>query len=92
MQDARELAQNLNIRFEIIPIKGIFDSFRSGLSEVFSALGEDVTEENIQARARGTLLMAISNKFGALVLSTGNKSEIGVVIVRSMEIWWAVWR
>ena len=78
VQDARGLAQNLNIRFEIIPIKGIFDSFRNGLSKVFSALGEDVTEENIQARARGTLLMAISNKFGALVLSTGNKSEIGV--------------
>jgi NAD+ synthase/NAD+ synthase (glutamine-hydrolysing) len=78
VQDARELAQNLNIRFEVIPIQGIFDSFRSGLAPVFSALGEDVTEENIQARARGTLLMAISNKFGALVLSTGNKSELGV--------------
>jgi NAD+ synthase (glutamine-hydrolysing) len=78
VQDARELAQNLNIRFEVIPIKGIFDSFRGGLAEVFSARGEDVTEENIQARARGTLLMAISNKFGALVLSTGNKSELGV--------------
>jgi NAD+ synthase/NAD+ synthase (glutamine-hydrolysing) len=78
VQDARELAQNLNIRLEVIPIKGIFDSFRSSLSGVFSSLGEDVTEENIQARARGTLLMAISNKFGALVLSTGNKSELGV--------------
>jgi NAD+ synthase/NAD+ synthase (glutamine-hydrolysing) len=78
VKDARELAQNLNIRFEVISIKGIFDSFRSGLAGVFSALGEDVTEENIQARARGTLLMAISNKFGALVLSTGNKSELGV--------------
>ena len=78
VQDARELAQNLNIRFEVVPIKGIFDSFRNSLSKIFSGLGEDVTEENIQARARGTLLMAISNKFGALVLSTGNKSEIGV--------------
>jgi NAD+ synthase/NAD+ synthase (glutamine-hydrolysing) len=78
VQDARELAQNLNIRFEVIPIQGIFDSFRSGLAPVFSALGEDVTEENIQARARGTLLMALSNKLGALVLSTGNKSELGV--------------
>jgi len=68
----------LNIRFEVIPIKGIFESFRGALAGVFSALGEDVTEENIQARARGTLLMAISNKFGALVLSTGNKSELGV--------------
>ena len=78
VKDARELAQNLKIRFEVIPIKEIFDSFRGSLAAVFSALGEDVTEENIQARARGTLLMAISNKFGALVLSTGNKSELGV--------------
>jgi NAD+ synthase (glutamine-hydrolysing) len=76
--DARELARNLNIRFEVIPIKEIFDSFPGALAGVFSGLGEDVTEENIQARARGTLLMAISNKFGALVLSTGNKSELGV--------------
>ena len=68
----------MNIRFEVIPIKGIFDSFQGALAGVFSGLGEDVTEENIQARARGTLLMAISNKFGALVLSTGNKSELGV--------------
>ncbi len=78
VEDARELAQNLNIRFEIIPIKRIFDSFHGALAKVFTGLGEDVTEENIQARARGTLLMAISNKFGALVLSTGNKSELGV--------------
>ncbi len=78
IQDARELARNLNIRFEVIPIGDIFESFRSGLGPVFAGLKEDVTEENIQARVRGTLLMALSNKFGSLVLSTGNKSELGV--------------
>ena len=73
--DARELARNLGIRFEIVPIGGIFESFRGELRTVFAGLKEDVSEENIQARVRGTLLMALSNKFGSLVLSTGNKSE-----------------
>jgi NAD+ synthetase len=78
IRDARELARNLNIRFEVIPIGNIFESFRSELRPVFAGLKEDVAEENIQARVRGTLLMALSNKFGSLVLSTGNKSELGV--------------
>ena len=76
--DARELAANLGIRFELLPITGIFESYRSTLRETFRGYGEDATEENIQSRVRGSLLMALSNKFGALVLSTGNKSELGV--------------
>jgi len=76
--DARELAKNLGIRFEILKITDIFESYKSTLRDVFGGRPEDVTEENIQSRVRGTLLMALSNKFGALVLSTGNKSEMGV--------------
>ncbi len=78
VDDARELATNLGIRFEIVPIKDIFEQYKISLSGAFTGLAEDVTEENIQARIRGNLLMAMSNKFGALVLSTGNKSELGV--------------
>jgi len=76
--DARELANNLGIRFEVLPISGIFYGFKETLAKVFQGKKEDVTEENIQSRIRGSLLMAMSNKFGALVLSTGNKSELGV--------------
>jgi NAD+ synthase/NAD+ synthase (glutamine-hydrolysing) len=76
--DAQSLAANLGIRFEILRITDIFESYRQTLREVFKGYGEDATEENIQSRIRGALLMALSNKFGALVLSTGNKSELGV--------------
>ncbi len=78
VDDARALAQNLGIRFELIPIGGIFDAYRDALRPVFAGRAEDTTEENIQSRIRGALLMALSNKFGSLVLSTGNKSELGV--------------
>ena len=78
IDDARTLAANLGIRFEVLPIGGIFEGYRQVLREVFAGRPEDVAEENIQARIRGSLLMALSNKFGALVLSTGNKSELGV--------------
>ncbi len=78
IDDARTLAANLGIRFEILPIGGIFDDYRATLNSVFQGRSEDATEENIQSRIRGSLLMALSNKFGALVLSTGNKSELGV--------------
>ncbi|HEX3738698.1 MAG TPA: NAD+ synthase [Terriglobales bacterium] len=78
ISDARELAKNLGIRFEILKIGDIFDDYKSTLHDVFKGYPEDVTEENIQSRIRGSLLMALSNKFGALVLSTGNKSEMGV--------------
>jgi NAD+ synthase/NAD+ synthase (glutamine-hydrolysing) len=76
--DARTLADNLGIRFELLSIDCAVEAYRETLKEVFRNQKEDVTEENIQSRARGTLLMALSNKFGAIVLSTGNKSELGV--------------
>jgi NAD+ synthase (glutamine-hydrolysing) len=76
--DACELAKNLGIRFEISKITDIFEDYKSTLRNVFKGHSEDVTEENIQSRIRGSLLMALSNKFGALVLSTGNKSELAV--------------
>jgi NAD+ synthase (glutamine-hydrolysing) len=78
IDDARTLAKNLGIRFELLPISSVFDAYRQTLRNVFAGCKEDVTEENIQSRARGTMLMALSNKFGAIVLSTGNKSELGV--------------
>jgi len=78
IDDARELAENLGIRFELLSISEICESYRDVLKPVFAGLKEDVTEENIQSRARGSLLMALSNKFNAIVLSTGNKSELGV--------------
>jgi len=78
IDDALGLARNLGIRFELIGINDIFESYRQALKGVFSGYKEDITEENIQSRARGGILMAMSNKFGALVLSTGNKSELGV--------------
>src|SRR5690606_28248867 len=76
--DARDLAENLGIRFETLPISNIVQAAESALSPVFNDLPRDVTEENIQARSRGVLLMAMSNKFGALLLTTGNKSEVSV--------------
>jgi len=78
IDDARALAANLVIRFEILPIGEVFDDLRKTLQPVFAGRAEDATEENIQARIRGTLLMALSNKFDALVLTTGNKSELAV--------------
>ncbi len=78
IDDARELASNLKIRFELISIQEIYEAARQSLAPVFDELPQDVTEENIQSRARGLLLMSMSNKFGALVLSTGNKSELAV--------------
>ncbi|MGC9450513.1 MAG: NAD+ synthase [Oceanipulchritudo sp.] len=76
--DARQLAENLGIRYETLPINPVVDGALDTLKPIFAELKEDVTEENIQARARGLLLMAVSNKFGALLLTTGNKSEISV--------------
>ena len=78
IDDARALARNLGISFELLSISDIFCSYRKVLQPVFAGKKEDETEENIQSRARGTLLMALSNKLGAIVLSTGNKSELGV--------------
>jgi len=78
IDDARTLAQNLGIRFELLSINPAYEAYRGILKDVFAGCKEDVSEENIQARSRGTLLMALSNKLGAIVLSTGNKSELGV--------------
>ncbi|HTS10609.1 MAG TPA: NAD+ synthase [Candidatus Limnocylindrales bacterium] len=76
--DARKLAENLGIEFLSLPIGGTFQSYRDTLAAPFGKRASDVTEENLQARIRGNLLMALSNKFGSLVLSTGNKSEMAV--------------
>jgi NAD+ synthase/NAD+ synthase (glutamine-hydrolysing) len=78
IDDARALATNLGMPFELIRITEIFDAHLKALKPVFAGRGEDVTEENIQARIRGSLMMALSNKFGSLVLTTGNKSELAV--------------
>ena len=78
VDDAAALATNLGIRYEVIPIDTIFQSYLEALGPVFAGLEPDVAEENIQARVRGGVLMALSNKFGALLLTTGNKSEIAV--------------
>jgi NAD+ synthetase len=78
IEDARAVAENLGIRFLVIPIDGPHRAFEEALAEAFAGREPDIAEENVQARVRGTILMALSNKFGYLVLSTGNKSEIGV--------------
>ena len=75
--DAQMLAINLGMNFETIPIRPVFDAFEASLNGVFAGRRQDETEENLQARIRGTILMALSNKFGHLVLGTGNKSELG---------------
>jgi len=76
MEDALKLSKNLGISLETIPISNMFQAYLNELSSAFKGRAEDVTEENIQARIRGNILMALSNKFGYLVLSTGNKSEV----------------
>ncbi len=78
LDDAKKLAENLGCRFEVLPISGLFDSFRQSLNPFFAGLDEDITEQNLQARIRGNLLMALSNKFGHILLTTGNKSEMAV--------------
>jgi NAD+ synthetase len=78
LDDARDLARNLGIRWETIPIQEPFVALKSTLQNIFAGQPEDTTEENLQARVRGTLLMALSNKFGHLLLTTGNKSELAV--------------
>jgi NAD+ synthase (glutamine-hydrolysing) len=74
--DARDMALRLKVRYDEISIVPMIDAFRASLAAEFAGLAEDATEENIQARIRGTLLMALSNKFGTIVLTTGNKSEM----------------
>jgi NAD+ synthase (glutamine-hydrolysing) len=74
--DSRDMVKRLGVQYDEIPIAGCFDAFTQSLAPLFAGLAEDTTEENLQARIRGTLLMAISNKTGAIVLTTGNKSEM----------------
>ena len=76
LEDAREMARRMGVRYDEISIRHTFESFKAALAGEFGGLAEDTTEENLQARIRGTLLMALSNKFGAIVLTTGNKSEL----------------
>lgn len=78
VEDAKACARALGVRLDHIEISGLYERYKQGLASVFAGMSEDLTEENIQARIRGTLLMAISNKTSALVLATGNKSEIAV--------------
>ena len=78
IEDSRKLAENLGIRFEMIPINSLFAEYNKALEPLFTGRKPDITEENIQSRTRGNLLMALSNKFNALVLTTGNKSEMSV--------------
>ncbi len=78
VEDSREIVRNLGVRYDEVPIRPIFDSFLSSLEKEFSGLPVDATEENLQARIRGTIMMALSNKYGSIVLTTGNKSEMAV--------------
>lgn len=78
VEDAQELANNLGIKHSVIPIGDIYESFYKELSEEFKGQDPDITEENLQSRCRGVILMALSNKSGRLVLTTGNKSETAV--------------
>lgn len=78
LTDAQVLAERLGIGYRIIPIEDIFACYRRTLAQAFEGMHEDVTEENLQARIRGTILMALSNKYGSLLLTTGNKSELAM--------------
>jgi len=78
LQDAEEIARRLGVRYDVIPIEPIFSAVQEVLAGVFKGLPEDVTEENIQSRCRGIILMAMSNKLGLMLLTTGNKSEMAV--------------
>jgi NAD+ synthase len=78
LSDAAEMAETLGVRYDTVPIAAPVEGFESALKPLFDGRAPDITEENLQARTRGTLLMAISNKFGAMVITTGNKSENSV--------------
>ena len=78
LDDAAAIARALGVRYDIVPIESAVHGLEAALAGVFAGAPRDVTEENLQARARGTILMAISNKFGLMVVTTGNKSEMSV--------------
>ena len=78
LDDAEGLAKALGIRYDVVPIQPVFEQLKSQLRDIFEGHDEDTTEENMQARLRGNILMSMSNKFGSLLLTTGNKSELAV--------------
>src|SRR6185437_11349242 len=78
LTDAAACARALGVRYETLPIAPAVQGFEAALAQIFTGLSRDVTEENLQARTRGTLLMAVSNKFNLMVVTTGNKSEMSV--------------
>ncbi|MBN9008936.1 MAG: NAD+ synthase, partial [Rhizobiales bacterium] len=78
LTDAAAVAKNLGVRYDIVPIKEPVEGFHAALAPLFTGRKADITEENLQSRARGTILMAVSNKFGPMVVTTGNKSEVSV--------------
>ena len=78
LEDAEHLANALGIQYDVVPIEPVFEQLKSQLGEIFEGLKEDTTEENMQARIRGNILMSMSNKFSSLLLTTGNKSELAV--------------
>ena len=78
LEDAEETARRLGVTYHVVPVEPLFNGFSDALAEIFTGLPEDVTEENLQSRIRGNLLMALSNKFGRMLLATGNKSELAV--------------
>ncbi len=78
IEDSRDLAERLGCRFDVVPISGVFSGHLEALAPLFEGTEEGVAEENLQARIRGALLMAVSNKFGGMVVATGNKSEMAV--------------
>ena len=78
LEDAERLAKALKIQYDVVPIEPIFEQLKAQLETIFKQKKEDTTEENMQARIRGNILMSMSNKFGSLLLTTGNKSELAV--------------
>ncbi len=78
LSDAAEIAETLGVRYDIVPIEQPVEGFTRALAPIFAGRQPDIAEENVQSRARGTILMAVSNKFGAMVVTTGNKSEMSV--------------
>ena len=78
LEDAEQQAKTLGVKYDVVPIEPMFDAFMGQLTPFFDGMATDTTEENLQSRCRGVLLMALSNKTGALVLTTGNKSEVAV--------------
>ncbi len=83
LEDAEACARAIGIRYDVVDIGPAMEAFRGMLTPLFGNRAEDVTEENIQSRARGVTLMAVSNKLGGMVVTTGNKSEMAVVTPRS---------